>query len=311
MNRVVFMGTPDFAVPSLQALIETQNVVGVVTQPDRPAGRGKKLRHSPIKVTAEEAGIPIYQPQSLRKVDSADPIRTWQPDVIVVAAFGQILRPHTLDIPKHGCINVHASLLPRWRGAAPIQHAILAGDTETGVCLMQMDVGLDTGATYSCGAVQISADTTAQSLHDELATLGGDMLKRDLNRILSGELEPTPQPEEGVTYASMISKEDGRIDWSQSADAIDRRIRAMTPWPSAFTEFEGKQLKILGGTPRPSERRAYVADGTVVVFDNEQLAVTTGDGILLLDRVQLQGKRAMDAADFVRGRTHFAGSVLG
>lgn len=311
MTRIVFMGTPDFAVPSLQALIETQNVVGVVTQPDRPAGRGKKLRHSPVKVAAEKAGLPIYQPKSLRKVESADPIRDWEPDLIIVIAFGQILRPHTLDIPKHGCINVHASLLPRWRGAAPIQHAILAGDKQTGVCLMQMDVGLDTGATYACDVVQISADTTAQSLHDQLAALGGDMLKRDLGRILAGELEPTPQPDEGATYASMIRKADGQIDWSQSAAAIDRRIRAMTPWPSAFTTFEGKQLKILNGTPHGSGRHATVADGTVVVVDDNILGVTTGDGVLLLNRVQLQGKRAMDVADFVRGRTHFTGSILG
>ncbi len=305
------MGTPDFSVPSLQALIETQNVVGVVSQPDRPAGRGNKLRHSPVKIAAEVAGIPIYQPKSLRKIEAIAPIYDWRPDVIVVTAFGQILRSHTLEMPEFGCINVHASLLPRWRGAAPIQHAILAGDAKTGVCLMQMDVGLDTGGTYSCGKVEISAETTAQSLHDELAALGGELLKRDLPRIFAGELTATPQPDEGATYASMISKEDGRIDWTESADAIDRRIRAMTPWPSAFTLFEGKQLKILGGKPTGSGQRAYVAPGSVIVIDEQNIGVATGDGVLILDHVQLQGKRAMAIDEFVRGRTHFAGSVLG
>lgn len=308
MKRVVFMGTPDFAVPSLQALIETQNVVGVVTQPDRPAGRGKKLRHSPVKVAAEAAGISVYQPESLRKVESIDPIRDWQPDVIIVAAFGQILRSHTLELPEYGCINVHASLLPRWRGAAPIQHAILAGDAETGVCLMQMDVGLDTGAVYSCGKVAISAETTAQSLHDELAALGGTLLKRDLPRIFEGKLTPTPQSNEGTTYASMISKEDGCIDWTESADAIDRRIRAMTPWPSAFTTFGGMQLKIV-----KASRRQFAVNSEqfgLVVEVADGIGVVTGDGVLLLEMVQLQGKRAMLVADFVRGRPQFIGSIL-
>ncbi len=306
------MGTPDFSVPSLQALIETQNVVGVVTQPDRPAGRGKKLRRSPVKVAAEKAGLPIYQPKSLQKAESTEPIRAWNPDLIVVTAFGQILRPHTLDLPEFGCINVHASLLPRWRGAAPIQHAILAGDAETGVCLMQMDVGLDTGAVYSRETVAISADTTAQSLHDELAALGGIMLKRDLPRIFAGELVPVPQPDDGATYASMISKVDGQIDWSQSADAIDRRIRAMTPWPSAFTHFAGKQLKLLGGKPRDLTQATHLAAGTVLVTDAQNtIGVATSDGVLILERVQLQGKRAMSVDDFVRGRPQFVGSVLG
>jgi methionyl-tRNA formyltransferase len=311
MKRVVFMGTPDFSVPSLQALIETQHVVGVVTQPDRPAGRGNQLRHPPVKLAADAAGIPVYQPKSLRKVESLDPIRHWNPDVIVVAAFGQILRPHTLALPEYGCINVHASLLPRWRGAAPIQHAILAGDTETGVCIMQMDVGLDTGATYSCQKVEISADTTAQSLHDELAALGGAMLKRDLPLIFAGRLTPSPQPDAGATYASMIRKEDGALDWSESADAIDRRIRAMTPWPSAFTIFEGMQLKILAGKPIASHRGSHVASGTVIVTDEQEIGVATGDGVLILDRVQLQGKRAMAVDEFVRGRPHFVETILG
>ncbi len=187
------MGTPEFAVPCLQALIETQRVVGVVTQPDKPAGRGNKLRPSPVKLAAEAAGIPVYQPRSLRKEESAEPLREWQPDVIVVAAFGQILRPHVLSLPPKGCINVHASLLPRWRGATPIQHAILAGDATTGITLMKMDEGLDTGPMYVREAVVIGPDETAASLHDRLSALGGAVLRRHLDDILDGRVAPVPQ----------------------------------------------------------------------------------------------------------------------
>ncbi len=244
MANVVFMGTPDFAVPVLKTLIESQTVVGVVTQPDRPAGRGKQLRPSPVKLTAQEANIPVYQPKSLRSEEAAQPLRDWQPDIIVVAAFGQILRPHVLELPPHGCLNIHASLLPRWRGASPIQHAILAGDAETGVCLMQMDVGLDTGPVYACMPTPISPTETAASLHDRLAELGANLLDVHLDNIVTGNLTATPQDNEQSTYAPMISKEDGRLDWQQTSSEIDRRIRAMTPWPGAFTTWQGELLKI-------------------------------------------------------------------
>ena len=307
--RIVFAGTPEFAVPCLQALIETQQVVGVVTQPDKPAGRGNQLRPSPVKVVAEAAGLPVYQPKSLRPEAAAEPLRAWQPDVIVVAAFGQILRPHVLDLPPHGSLNVHASLLPRWRGASPIQHAILAGDETTGITLMRMDEGLDTGPMYVQESIPIEQRETAATLHDRLAALGAIMLRRHLDDILAGHLLPSPQDDNGSTYAPMIRKEAGSIDWTQDAAAIDRLIRAMTPWPGAFTLWDDAPLKVLRARPilveLSPERPGHVlrhADG---------VAVVAGRGGLLLEEVQLSGKRAMTAADFARGRPDWIGAVLG
>jgi methionyl-tRNA formyltransferase len=310
MRKIVFMGTPDFSVPSLKALIETQEVVGVVTQPDRPAGRGQQLRPSPVKAAALDAGIPVYQPKSLRKKAAADPLREWNPDVIIVAAFGQILRPHVLELPPHGCLNIHASLLPRWRGAAPIQHAIMAGDAETGVCLMQMDVGLDTGDVYTCRATPISADDTAETLHDRLANMGAALMRDSLDDVLSGKLPAQPQDDDLFTYAPMISKENGRLDWNKSAAELDRLIRAMTPWPGAFTTWEGKTLKIIKA--EFSDRDTAATPGRVLYdADARQTTVATGSGSLILETIQLAGKKAMLAADFMRGRTDFAGAQLG
>lgn len=303
------MGTPQFAVPSLRSLIDTQEVVGVVTQPDRPAGRGRRLQSSPVKLVAQEAGIPLYQPRSLRSEESAGVLYDWQPDVIVVTAFGQILRPHVLELPPKGCLNVHASLLPRWRGASPIQHAILTGDNQTGITLMQMDEGLDTGPMYIQEATAITTADTAATLHDRLAALGADMLGQHLDDILWGQLQSQVQDESQTTYAPMIKKEDGRIDWNESASAIDRRIRAMTPWPGAFSKWEGQNLKILSAHPLP-ELSMGSQPGTVTLQDNE-LLVQTGDGVLALDQVQLAGKKALDAQAFVRGRPQFAGALLG
>ncbi len=309
MSKVVFMGTPDFAVPALQKLIETQTVVGVVTQPDKPAGRGKKLRPSPVKAAAQSAGIPVYQPKSLRGEAAAAPLREWQPDVIVVAAFGQILRPRVLELPPHGCVNVHASLLPRWRGASPIQRAILAGDAETGVCLMQMDAGLDTGPVYVCRRTPIAPEDTAAALHDRLAQMGAELLGAHLDAIVDGRLAPTPQDDSQSTYAPMIKKEDGRLDWTQSAAELERRVRAMTPWPGAFTSWQGKMLKI---------KAAQIYTGSVpadqpglVIERRSELIVCTGDGGLRLLAVQLAGKKTMSAADFQRGHQNFVGGVLG
>ena len=309
MSKVVFMGTPDFSVPSLKTLIETQEVVGVVTQPDRPAGRGKQLRPSPIKVVAQEANIPVYQPKSLRKKASAEQLREWNPDVIVVAAFGQILRPHVLELPQHGCINVHASLLPRWRGASPIQHAILEGDTETGVCLMQMDVGLDTGDVYVCQSVEITPTETAASLHDKLAEAGAQLTAQYLDNILQGKIARKSQDDALSTYAPMINKEDGRLDWNESAINLDRRIRAMTPWPGAFSSWQGKMLKIkeagLAEGKLPSGQ-----PGQIVSYDGGT-AVLTGAGGIHLQSIQLAGKKAMAVDDFLRGQPDFIGAVLG
>ncbi|MCA9939493.1 MAG: methionyl-tRNA formyltransferase [Anaerolineales bacterium] len=307
--RILFMGTPAFAVPALQALLATQQVVGVVTQPDRPAGRGQHMQPSPVKQAALAADVPIYQPKSLRPEAAAHPLRDWQPDAIVVAAFGQLLRPHVLDLPPLGCINVHASLLPRWRGASPIQHALLAGDAQTGVSLMRMDVGLDTGPVYVQKAIPIAPDETAATLHDRLAALGGQMLADNLGDILAGRLAATPQPDAGIAYAPMIKKEDGRLDWAQPAIMLERRVRAMTPWPGAFTTWRGKLLKVLragmvnaADVPAGIPGQARLIDGTIVVG--------TGVDGLALHQVQLAGKRPADMADFLRGHPDFAGSIL-
>jgi methionyl-tRNA formyltransferase len=302
------MGTPEFAAPSLATLIETQQVVGVVTQPDKPAGRGRELRPSPVKRLAEAAGIPINQPRSLRKEEAAEPLRHWNPEVIVVAAFGQILRPHVLYLPPRGSINVHASLLPRWRGASPIQHAILAGDEVTGVTLMQMDEGLDTGGMFVQESLTIGPREAAADLHDRLSVLGADMLRRHLDDILAGRLTPTPQ-DSGATYAPMIRKEAGAIDWRQDAAAIDRHVRAMTPWPGAFTHWQGEPLKVLRASPWPVEAPDGEPGRVVALPDG--VGVLTGGGALRLEAVQPPGKRAMPATEFARGRPHFVGGVLG
>lgn len=307
--RIVFMGTPEFAVPCLQTLIETQQVVGVVTQPDKPAGRGNKLRPSPVKVVAEAAGIPIYQPRSLKKEEAAAPLREWQPDIIVVAAFGQILRPHVLYLPPLGSLNVHASLLPRWRGASPIQHAILAGDAATGVTLMRMDEGLDTGDMFVRESIAIEPRETTTTLHDKLSLLGADMLRRHLDAILAGRITPTPQDDAASTYAPMIHKEAGRIDWQQTTAVLDRLVRAMTPWPGATTQWQGETLKVLKA--RPTAGALLSGRPGLVVRGSEGVAVLSSDSGLLLEEIQLPGKRAMPTVDFVRGRPDFIGSILG
>lgn len=309
MARVVFMGTPEFAVPSLQALLATQQVVGVVTQPDKPAGRGNQLRPSPVKLVAQDAGVPVYQPKSLRKEETAEPLNAWEPDVIVVAAFGQILRPHVLYLPPSGSINVHASLLPRWRGASPIQHAILAGDTETGITLMQMDEGLDTGPIYVREAIPIEPRETAATLHDRLALLGAELLRRYLDDILAGNIPQIVQSNEGSTYAPMVRKEAGLIDWQQSTIVIDRLIRAMRPWPGAYTDWNGESFKILHAEPLQADL-PIGEPGRVFAWEN-RAGVMTSDGALVLESVQLAGKRAMSAAEFRRGRPDFIGAQLG
>lgn len=309
MVRIVFMGTPDFAVPSLEALINSQEVTGVVTQPDRPAGRGRKQQSPPIKIVAAAHGIPVYQPKSLRSDEAAGPLREWAPEMIIVAAFGQILRPHVLQLPPKGCLNVHASLLPRWRGAAPIQHAILAGDDETGISLMQMDEGLDTGPVFVQEAIPIAADETAAWLHDRLARLGADLLNKHLNDILVGRLQPVPQDDTLATYAPMIKKEAGAIDWHQPAGQIDRHIRAMTPWPSAFTTWTGKMLKILAAETVKETHLPSGLPGQVVLHEGSAVILAEKGG-LRPKRIQLSGKRAMEADDFLHGQPDFIGAHL-
>jgi methionyl-tRNA formyltransferase len=305
MASIVFMGTPDFAVPALRALMQHHDVIGVVTQPDRPAGRKKSPQPSPVKQIAVEAGIPVFQPEKLRRQEAQAELRQWQPDVYVVAAFGQILPQAVLDIPPHGSINIHASLLPRWRGAAPIQAAIRAGDTETGITIMQMDAGLDTGPILSQHSIEIATGETSQTLHNKLAELGGELLIETLPGYLSGEIRPQPQPEGGITYAPQIKKEDGRIDWTESAVAIERQVRALTPWPGAFTFWEGTQLKIHHGETSSGS----IQPGFVIQRDG-QVAIGTGDGLFYPVTVQLAGKKAIDIEDFVRGRPDFIGAQL-
>ena len=303
------MGTPDFAVPSLERLIINHEVTGVVTQPDRPAGRGRHLQPSPIKGVALAHDIPVYQPLSLRSEEAIGPIRDWAPDLIIVAAFGQILPAHLLNLPGKGCLNIHASLLPRWRGAAPIQYAILSGDEETGVSLMRMDEGLDTGPVYVRQAIPIQPDETAATLHDRLAHLGASMLDNYLDGILDGQLAAEAQNDALSTYAPMLKKNAGVIDWSQSTDQIDRQVRAMTPWPSAFTSWQGKRVKVLLVTPLANEDLPAGEPGQVVAVSGSA-AVLTADGGIMLRRLQLSGKRAVSIEEFLHGHLEFIGSHL-
>jgi methionyl-tRNA formyltransferase len=310
MARVIFMGTPDFAVPALQTLLDTSyfEVVGVVTQPDRASGRGKTVQQSPIKHLALAANLPVLQPEKLRQPGVFEQLQAWQPELIVVAAFGQILRQNVLDLPRFGCINVHASLLPRWRGAAPIQAAIRAGDTQTGITIMKMDAGLDTGPMLSQRAIPIERTDTGRVVHDKLAALGGRLLIETLNPYLRGEIEPQPQDESAQTYAPMLKKEDGLIDWSQPAEAIERHMRAYDPWPGTYTFWNGQQLKILSGKASAGPQ---TEPGKVIRATSGEPAVGTGEGVYVLDSVQLPGRPATAANAFVNGHPAFVGSTLG
>jgi len=309
MERLLFMGTPDFAVPVLKALIGRYEIVGVVTQPDRRVGRGRKLEASPVKVVALAHDLPLLQPPSLRRPDAVAELRALAPEVIVVAAFGQILRAEVLAMPPRGCLNVHASLLPKYRGAAPVAAAILAGEEETGVTIMLMDEGMDSGPVLSQVACSISPQDTRGSLRAKLAQLGADLMVDTLSRWLAGEIVPQPQDHSQATYCRIIAKEDGLIDWSQSAVEIWRRSRAYYPWPGTYTYWRGKLLKMLRAEAL-SRWSGEGEPGQVMVLD-EGLAVVTGEGALLLSEVQLAGKRAMNIEDFARGQRDFVGSVLG
>lgn len=306
MARIVFMGTPDFAVPALQKLIQHHDVVGVVTQPDRPAGRNRQIQVSPVKAAAIEAGIPTFQPEKLRRAEAIATLRQWQVDVYVVAAFGQILPQEVLDIPEFGCLNIHASLLPRWRGAAPIQAAIRAGDTETGITIMKMDAGLDTGPMLTKSTVLITPDETGQSLHDKLCVVGGDLIVQTLPAYLAGEIPPQPQDDALMTFAPRIEKDEGRIQWSHTAQEIERTVRAFFPWPSAFTSWDGKLLKIIEASVIEGR-----AEAGTVVKQHDQIAVGTGEQLLALKKVQLAGKSAASISEFVRGYPQFIGATLG
>jgi methionyl-tRNA formyltransferase len=317
--RIVFMGTPQFAIPTLRWLIDEYSptathgqVVGVFTQPDRPRGRGRKPQPSPVKMLAQENGIPVLEPLSLRTPDVLSDLQALRPDVIVVAAFGQILPPKVLELPPFGCVNVHASLLPRWRGAAPVAAAILAGDDTTGITIMEMDAGLDTGPILSQRPLVIAADDTRESLTARLAQLGADLLRDTLPSWLAGSLKPQLQDEALATYAPQIKKEQGCINWSEPAEGIARQVRAFHPWPGAFTHWQGKLLKILRAAAKDNGKREDVSGlspGTVIA-GIEGPAAITGSGLLHLYEVQLAGKRPMLADAFARGARGFVGACL-
>jgi methionyl-tRNA formyltransferase len=301
MTRVVFMGSPDFSLPTLKALARSYEVIGVVTQPDRASGRGRELKAPPVKTLARQLGIPVIQPEKLRLPEAMEQLHTWHPELIVVAAFGQILKKDVLELPQFGCINVHASLLPRWRGAAPINAAILHGDEETGVTIMQMDVGLDTGPMLSKRSIPIMRDDTAGSIFDKLSRLGSDLLSETLPDYLSGKLTPTPQPEESVTYAPMLKKEEGQLDFSRDVNEIERRIRAFNPWPSAFMDFDGALLKV----HRARVESGEASVGQRLIYQN-QPAIGARGGILILEEVQPAGKKPMNGKSFLAGARNWA-----
>ncbi len=308
--RIIFAGSPEFAVPPLQALIESPHeVVAVLTQPDRPSGRGRKLTPGPVKQAALDAGLPVLQPLTLKEAAAQQQVAEQNADLMVVVAYGLLLPSAVLAMPERGCINLHASLLPRWRGASPMQMAILHGDAQTGINIMQMDVGLDTGDVLATATVDIGARETVAELHDRLALLGARLLADNLAAILADELEPVSQPDAGATYAHRIKKADGLIDWSQSAVDIDRKIRAYAGWPVAHTLYEGEPLRCWASDVIESAAAA-LAPGVVIAADSAGLQVQTGAGVLLLTSVQLAGRKRVSAQDFANAHDA-SGVVLG
>jgi len=309
------MGTPDFAVPCLEHLVlNGHEVVAVYTQTDKPAGRGRAPVSSAVKKAAQALKIPVLQPASLKGADVVEQLAGFRPDVIVVAAYGQILPQQVLDIPRHGCINIHPSLLPKYRGASPVAAAILAGDEFAGVSIMLMDRGLDTGPILSRAMISISVQDTTESVTAKLSQVAARMLQDTLVGWVRGEIVPQPQNEDEATYSPQISKEDGEIDWGLPAIEIWRRVRAYYPWPGCYTRWQGKQLKIIEAVPLPAEK-TIEAGRAVALTPAEGKAeaafgVQTGEGILGVVRVQMEGKRAMSAAEFLRGQRNFIGAKL-
>ena len=297
--RTVFMGSPGFAVPILQALSQHYAIVGVVTQPDRESGRGRLLKQPPVKILAQELGLPVIQPPRLRQPEAMQQLIDWQPELIIVAAFGQILRPAVLDLPPYGCINVHGSLLPRWRGAAPIQAAILHGDTKTGITLMRMDEGVDTGLILSQQAIPILPEDTTITLAERLAHLGAQLLIEILPAYLSGEIQPRAQQDEHALYAPMLKKEDGELNFNQTAIELVRKVRAFTPWPGAYTTWHSQILKIHRASAAESAR-GTLQPGQQTLYRGLP-AIATAQGLLVLDELQLPGKKALPGKAFLQG----------
>lgn len=310
--KIIFAGTPAFAVPSLAALINSQHhVIAVYTQPDRPAGRGQKLTASPVKIVAEQHGVPVYQPASLRDEASQQMLKVLAPDVMVVVAYGLLLPQVVLDIPRFGCINVHPSLLPRWRGAAPIQRTILAGDKQTGVATMQLDSGMDTGPLLLLEETEVLPLETSGQLHDRLSVMGASLLIKTLDGLANGTLTPTSQSEIGVTHAAKITKAEARLDWRQSAWELQHRVCGYNPMPVAYTTYNKQGLRIWDAECI-SESAVDAAPGTVVALSKAGIDVATGLGVLRLLKIQLPGKKPMTAAEFLnREQVMLQNALLG
>ena len=330
--RIVFMGTPEFSVPTLKTLVEAgHEVIAVVTQPDKPKGRGKEMQMTPVKIQALEYKIPVYQPVKVRDEAFIQVLRGMEADVFVVIAFGQILPKTVLELPKYGCVNIHASLLPKYRGAAPIQWCVIDGETETGITTMMMDVGLDTGDMLEKAVIPIDPKETGGSLHDKLSLAGGELILSTLKKLEDGTAVRTPQTDEGTCYAKMLTKSLGDIDWNQSAVSIERLIRGLNPWPSAYTRWKGKTVKIwaadvvdadaalaagglsdddVSGGVSGGILSGSSVPGSVVHSDKHSLIVRTGDGFLSIRELQMEGKKRMDIEAFLRGYPVSEGDVL-
>lgn len=300
--RIVFMGTPDFSVPTLKKLIASRHeVIAVVTQPDKPKGRGKEVQMTPVKETALARDIPVYQPVRAREASFVEEMRRLEPDAMVVIAFGQILSKELLEVPKYGCFNIHASLLPKYRGAAPIQWAVINGDLETGITTMMMDAGMDTGDMLEKLVVPLDPKETGGSLFDKLSLLGGDLILSTLEKAEAGTLVRIPQNHDEATHVKKIEKTLGDIDWTMDAEAIERLIRGLSPWPSAYTRWNGKMLKIWEGDVEPDGEAEGIPAGQVVEALGDRIRVQTGRGVLNIRSLQLEGKKRMDTAAFLRG----------
>ena len=322
--KIIFMGTPDFAVSTVDALKEAgHEIVLVVTQPDKPKGRGNKMQFSDVKVWAVEHDIPVFQPKRIREPECIETLRGYDADLCVVAAFGQILPKEILEMPKYGCINVHASLLPKYRGAAPIQWAVLNGDKVSGITIMQMGVGLDDGDILTQREVELAADETGGSLFDRLAVVGGELCVETIDLIAKGQVQPIPQKEEEATHVGMIKKELGRISFADPAEKIERYIRGLNPWPCAFTTYGGKSMKLYGAScydsveafleMHPAGKHAKQMDaqpGQIAYSDAKHVLVKTGEGYLSLEELQLEGKKRMLIEDFLRGHQMEAGEQM-
>lgn len=312
-TKAIFMGTPTFAIPSLEALVALDDieVIMVITQPDKPSGRGGKLRPQAVKVRALELGLPVWTPESLKKRQDRQRLRELAPDVMVVVAYGEILRRAVLKIAPHGAVNIHGSLLPRHRGAAPLAAALLAGDKETGATMMLMDKGMDTGPILATARIPIEPHDTRGTLFEKVSRLGADLLAQTLPAWLAREIEPQPQDHDAATYTRLIEKKDGRLDWNKPAEQLANQIRAFDPWPGTFTTWRGKNLKLLKASALPADVAIPTASQGTVVKAGKTVAVSSAEGWLALERVQLAGKKAMDVKVFVNGYRDFVGSVLG